>query len=79
MSIDKKNFNLSCPKCGVHEQASITDGGSGWSGSHWGSAAVLKSFFADWYGGGKVEPTILQAICNACGEPAEITVNFGGI
>jgi hypothetical protein len=70
--IDKTTYTLSCHECETNESASVLDHGSGWSGSSWQSGAKFAGFQTQWNGGGKQEPELLSATCNACGKPAKV-------
>jgi len=74
--IDQKCFTVACPTCGSSESATISDKGSGWSGSSWGSHTQLKKFDAIWEGGGKSEPEIKTATCKSCGTTANVESRY---
>lgn len=65
--IDKTTYKLSCPQCVIDESASILDYGSSWSGFNWESSAKFSNFETEWSGGGKLELTLISAICKKCG------------
>jgi hypothetical protein len=70
--IDKTTYILSCKNCKEEETSSVLDKGSNWSASHWQSGAIFKKFKTNWDGGGIVEPTLLDATCNACGDTVKV-------
>ena len=76
-TIDKLTYTLTCADCGVEESASILDKGSGWGGSDWQGSANFKSFKTSWKGGAWEEPTLISAVCAACGGEATANSRYG--
>lgn len=79
---DKLNFTLSCEKCAVSETVSALDKGSGWDGPHWSDwqdRQPFTNFTVQCKGGGRDEPEIVSATCNACGGVATSKSKHGGL
>ncbi|MBD1835248.1 hypothetical protein H6F61_21805 [Cyanobacteria bacterium FACHB-472] len=76
---DKTNYTLSCERCAVSETVSVLDKGSGWGGSSWQAGKPFTNFTAQWKGGGRDEPEIVSATCNACGGVATSESKYGGL
>jgi hypothetical protein len=75
--IDKCTYTLSCELCGISEEKSVLDKGSGWSGSFWNSPPKFASFSTEWNGnGGPEEPELVSAKCATCGNPAEVQSKY---
>lgn len=77
-TIDRTIHTLTCEKCDITESASVSDKGSGWGGSNWQSGPSFSKFQTNWEGEGKVEPKLIKAKCNQCGEPPISRSRFGG-
>lgn len=77
-TIDKTTHKLSCEDCGITEDASVLDKGSGWGGSHWQSGTSFENFSTTWSGGGKEEPVIVEAKCKSCGQIVKSNPRYSG-
>lgn len=76
-TIDKLWVKVSCESCGVSETNSVSDKGSGWGGSHWGSLGGFVNFSVNSSGSGKTEPSVGSATCNSCGSQAKVKEAYG--
>lgn len=74
--IDSCRYTLTCNRCGLTESERVLDKGSNYSGSNWGSGVKFKYFTTQWSGGGQSEPELIKAICDLCGELAEVSSRY---
>jgi len=75
--IDKCTYTLSCEICGISEEKSVLDKGSGWSGSSWQSPPKFANFNVEWNGnGGREEPDLVSAMCTKCGNPVSVQSRY---
>ncbi len=72
-TIDKTIHTLTCKKCNIVESASVYEKGSGWGVGSWQSGPSFSKFQTGWEGEGEIEPKLIQAKCNQCGENPEST------
>jgi hypothetical protein len=77
-TIDKTTHTLTCQACDITEYKSVSEKGSGWGGGSWQSGPSFSKFETRWEGEDKVEPKLVQAKCNKCGETPESTSRYGG-
>ncbi len=66
--IDTNNYTIRCDSCGVLGHAKVHDKGNRFSGSDWQSHGNFKGFESVWkHDDSGCEPTLISAICKACG------------
>ncbi len=76
-TIDKMWFRFECESCGTTETHGVSDKGSGMGGSAWSAIGSLDHFDVESTGGGRSEPEILSATCNACSTNAKTRSAYG--
>jgi hypothetical protein len=74
--IDRCTYTLHCKRCDITESGSVSDSGSGWSGSWWGGGPGFANFDTEWSEGGKKEPDLVSSKCKKCGQPPDVNSKY---